>query len=112
MDAAIILTDLKLNLHKNIDSNFVLYQGKRLLKELEKNGEMDAREFVNDIRYFYKKYESYLNVYRDAYESVTPHLRINSSEYFFWPLVCGSAEKINCLFTKKTNDADSLFNEH
>ena len=45
---------------------------------------------------------------------MTPHLWMNSCEYryLFWPLACGSAEKINCMFTKKIIDIDSLFDEH
>ena len=37
---------------------------------------------------------------------------MNSSEDLSWPLVCASAEKINCMFTKKVIDTDSLFDEH
>ena len=61
VDVAIILTELKLNLHE------------------KKNGEMKARVFLNEIKYFHEKGESHMDVYRDAYEGVTHHLWMNSS---------------------------------
>ena len=45
---AIVLTELKVNLHE------------------KKDGEMDARVFINEISYFYKKCQSYLDAYCDA----------------------------------------------
>ena len=57
--------------------------------------------FLNETKYFCEKCESYLDVYRDVYECVKPHLCMNSSEDIYWSLVCVSAEKINCMFTKK-----------
>ena len=73
VNVAIILTELQLNLHQNRVSNFVPHQSKRIWKKLEK-GEVDARFFLNETRYFYEKCESYLDVYRDSYEGATPHL--------------------------------------
>ena len=67
---------------------------------------------LNEIRCFYKKYESYLDVYRNAYERATPHLWMISDEDLPWRLVCGSAEKINCMFTEKMINSDSLLDEH
>ena len=100
VDVAIVLTELKLNLHEKRVSNFVPYQAKRILEKLEKDGEVDARFFLNETRCFYKKCESYLDVYRDSYEDVTPHFWLNSSEDLSWPPVCASAAKINCMFAK------------
>ena len=80
MDVVIILTELKLNLHDRKDNNFVPYQAKLLLEKLEKDVEMNGRMFFNEIRYIYQKFESYVDVYRDAYESVTFHLLMSSSE--------------------------------
>ena len=62
---------------------------------------MNARVFLNEIRYIYEKCESYLDIYRDAYEGVTPHLWTNSSEDLYWSFVCGSAEKNNYMSTKE-----------
>ena len=50
VDVAIIFTELKLNLHKKRISSFVPYQAKRILEKLEKDGEVDARFFLNEIR--------------------------------------------------------------
>ena len=109
VDVAIIFKELKLNLHEKRVSNFVLYQAKRILEKLEKDGDVDARFFLNETRCFYEKCESYLDVYRDSYEGVTPHLWLNSSEDLSWPPVCTSAEKINCMFAKQIIDIASLF---
>ena len=76
----VILTKLKLNLHEKNDSDFVPYQAESLLEKLEKNGEMDVKVFLNEIRCFYNKCESCLHVYRNAYKGVAPHLWMNSSE--------------------------------
>ena len=46
----IILTELKLNLHEKRVPNFVPYQAKRILEKLEKDGEVDARFFLNETR--------------------------------------------------------------
>ena len=100
VDVAIILTELKLNLHEKRVSNFVPYQAKRILEKLEKDGEVNARFFLNETRCFYKKCELDLDVYRDSYEGVTPHLWLNSSEDLSWPPVYASAAKINCMFAK------------
>ena len=77
---AIMLTKWILNSHEKKDNNFFPYRAKRLLEKLDKDGEMDARAFLSEIRYFYQKCESYLDVYHDAYKGVTPHLLMNSSE--------------------------------
>ena len=61
---------------------------------------------------FYEKCESYVDVYRHAYEGVTPHLWLNSSEDLSWQPICASAEKINSMFAKQIIDIDALFNEH
>ena len=98
MEVAIILTELKLNLHKKRVSNFVPYQAKRIVEKLEKDEEVDVRFFLNETRCFCEKCESYLDVYRDSHEGVTPHLWLNSSEDLSWPPVCASAEKIKCMF--------------
>ena len=109
---AIILTELKLNLHEKRASNFVPYQANRILEKLEKDGEVDARFFLNETRCFCEKYKSYLDVYRDSEEGVTPHLWLNSSENLSWPPVCASVDKTSCMFTKQIIDVDSLFDEH
>ena len=57
---AIILTELKLNLQEKKDCNFVPYQAEGLLENLQKDGKMDARVFLNKIRYFYQKCELHL----------------------------------------------------
>ena len=97
---AIILTELKLNLHEKRVNNFVQHQAKRILEKLEKDGEVNAKFFLNQTTCFYKKCESYLNVYRHAYEGVTLHLWLNSSDDLSWQPVCASAEKINSMFAK------------
>ena len=79
---------------------------------VEKDGEMDARVSLNEIRYFYQKCRSYLDVYCDAYEGLTPHLWMNMSKGLSWLLLCGSAKKTNCMFSKKITDTDSQFDEH
>ena len=66
VDVAIIFTELKLNLHEKRVSNFVPYQAKHILEKREKDGELDARFFLNKTRCFYEKCESYLDVYRDS----------------------------------------------
>ena len=43
--------------------------------------------FLNNIRYLYEKFKSYLNVYPDAYEGVTSNFVMNTSEDLSWPLV-------------------------
>ena len=112
VDVAIILTELRLNLHQNRVSNFVPHQAKRIWEKFEEDGEVDARIFFNETRCFYEKYKSYLNFYRDSYEGATPHLWLNSSENLYWTPVCASAEKINCVFAKQIMDIESLFDEH
>ena len=108
----IILTELKLNLHEKRVNNFVPHQAKRVLEKLEKDREVNAKFFLIQSICFYEKCESYLHVYRDAYEGVTPHLWLNSREDLSWLPVCASAEKINSMFAKKIIDIDFLFNEH
>ena len=93
VDEAIVLTELKLNLYQKNDE------------------EMDARMFLYEIKYIYEKCESYLDVYRAAYEDVKPHLWMSLNENLSWPLIFGSAEKIKCMFTKKIIDTDSLLDE-
>ena len=61
---------------------------------------------------FYEKFEPYLDVYRDSYESVTSHLWLNSSEDLSRLPVSASAEEINCMFAKQIIVIDSLFDEH
>ena len=112
MDVAIILTELKLNLHEKRVNNFVPHQAKCILEKLQKDGEVNANFFLNQTICFYEKCESYLDVYRHAYEGVTPHLWLNSSEDLSWKTVCASAEKINSMFAKQIIDIDALFNEH
>ena len=113
VDVAIILTELKLNLHEKRVNNFVLHQAKCTLKKLEKDGDVNAKFFFKQTTCFYEKCESYLDVYRHAYEGVTPHLWLNSSEDLSWQPVCASAaEKINSMFAKQIIDIDALFNEH
>ena len=73
---------------------------------------MNAKLFLNQTTCFYEKCKSYLDVYRHAYEGVTPHLWLNSSEGLSWQPVFGSAEKINSMFAKQIIDIDALFNEH
>ena len=72
MDVGIIPPELKLNLHEKRVGNFVPHQGKRILEKVEKGGEVDVRFFFNETRCFYEKCESYLDVYRDSSEGVTP----------------------------------------
>ena len=112
VDVVIILTELKLNLHEKRVNNFVLHQAKCILEKLEKDGDVNAKFFFKQTTCFYEKYESYLNVYRHAYEGVTPHLWLNSSEDLSWQPVCALAEKINSMFAKQIIDIDALFNEH
>ena len=102
VDVVIIPTKLQLNLHQNRVSSFVPDQAKSIWEKLEKDGEVDARFFLNETRCFYEKCESYLDVYRDSYEGATPHLWLNSSEDLSWQPVCASAEKISCVFAKQT----------
>ena len=83
-----------------------------MLEKLEKDGDVDARFFLNETRYFYEKCESYLDVYRDSYDGVTPHLWLNSSKDLSLPPVCASAEKINCMFAKQIIDIDYFFDKH
>ena len=64
VDVSIIFTELIL--HQKRNNGFVLYQAKLFLEKDEKDREMDASVFLNKIRYFYEKCESYLYVYRDA----------------------------------------------
>ena len=52
VDMVIIVTELKLNLRKKRVSNFVPYQAKHILEKLEKDGEVDARFFLNGTRCF------------------------------------------------------------
>ena len=73
---------------------------------------MNAKFFLNQTTCFYEKCESYLDVYRHAYESVTLHLWLYSSEDLSWLPVCASEEKINSMFAKQIIDTDALFNEH
>ena len=80
VNVAIILTELQLNLHQNRVSNFVFHQAKRLWEKLEKDGKVNASFFLNETRCFYKKCESYLDVYQDSNEGATPHLWLNSGE--------------------------------
>ena len=101
VNVAIILTELKLNPHEKRVTNFVPHQAKLLLEKLEKGGEVNARLFLNQTTCFYEKCESYLDVYRDAYEGVTSHVWLNSSEGLSWLPVCASAEKINSMFAKQ-----------
>ena len=112
VDVAIILTELQLNLHQNRVSNFVSHQAKRIWEKLEKDGKVDARFFLNETRCFYKKCESYLDVYQDSYEGATPHLWLNSGEDLSWAPVRSSAAKINCVFAKQIIDIESFFDEH
>ena len=112
VNVTIILTELKLNLHEKRVNNFVPHQAKCILEKLQKDGEVNANFFLNQTICFYEKCESYLDVYRHAYEGVTPHLWLNSSEYLSWQPVCASAEKINSMFAKQIIDIDALFNEH
>ena len=109
VDVAIILTELQLNLHQNRVSNFVPHQAKRTWEKLEKDGEVNARFFLNETRCFYEKRESYLDVYGNSYEGATSYLWLNSSKDLSWPPVCASAEKINCMFAKQIIDIESLF---
>ena len=44
---AIILTELKLNLHEKRVNNFVPHQAKSILEKLKKDGEMNAKFFLN-----------------------------------------------------------------
>ena len=85
---------------------------KCILEKLEKDGDVNAKFFFKQTTCFYEKYESYLDVYRHAYEGVTSHLWLNSSEDLFWQPVCALAEKINSMFAKQIIDIDALFNEH
>ena len=91
VDVAIILTDLKINLHEKRVNNFVPHQAKCILEKFEKDGEVNVKFFFNQTTCFYKKCESYLDIYRHAYEGVTPHLWLNSSEDLSWQPVCASA---------------------
>ena len=84
VDVAIILTELKLNLHEKRVNNFVPHQAKCILEKLQKDGEVNANFFLNQTICFYEKCESYLDVYRHAYEGVTPHFWLNSSENLSW----------------------------
>ena len=74
VNVSIILTELKLNIHKKRVNNFVPHQAKCTLEKLEKDGEVNAKFFLNLTTCFYEKCESYLDVYRHAYEGVTPNL--------------------------------------
>ena len=74
VDMVIILTELKLNLHEKRACNLVPRQAKRILEKLEKDGEVDARFFLNETIRFYKKCASYLNVYQDSHTGVTSSL--------------------------------------
>ena len=112
VNVSIILTQLKSNLHEKRVSDFIFYQAKRILEKLKKDGEVDAKFFLNETRCFYEKCESYVDVYHDFYEDVTSHLWLNSSEDLSWTLVCASAEKINCMFGKQIIDNASLFDDH
>ena len=108
----IILTELKLNLHEKRIRNLVPQQAKHILEKLEKDGEVNARFFLNGtLICFYKKCESNLNVYQDSHKGVTPHLWLNSSDDLSWPPVCAFAEKINCMFAKQIINIDRLFDE-
>ena len=112
VDVAIILAELKLNLHQKRVNNFVPHQAQCILEKLEKDVEVNAKFFLNQTTCFYEKCEPYLDVYRHAYEGVTPHLWLNSSEDLSWQRVRASAEKINSMFAKQIIDMDALFNEH
>ena len=46
VDVAIVLTELKLNLHEKIVSNFIPYQTRRTLEKLGKDRKVDARFFL------------------------------------------------------------------
>ena len=101
MDVAIILTELKLNLHEKRVNNFVPHQAKCILEKLEKDGEVNAKFFLNQTTCFYEKCESYLDVYRHAYEGVTSHLWLNSSEDLSWqPYVHQRKRSTPCLRSK------------
>ena len=47
VDVAIILKELKLNLHEKRVNYFVPHQAKHILEKLEKGGEENARFFLN-----------------------------------------------------------------
>ena len=47
VDVAIILTELKLNLHEKRVNDFVLHQAKCILEKLEKDGVVNAKFFFN-----------------------------------------------------------------
>ncbi|XP_078495454.1 uncharacterized protein LOC144750537 [Ciona intestinalis] len=112
VDVANIFMELKFNLHEKKVNNFVPYRAKCLLEKLEKEGEIDVRVFLTEVRDFYEKCESYLNGYSDIYEDVVPHLWMNLSEDLSWPLIRGSAENINKMFQKQMINVDFLFDEH
>ena len=65
-------------------NNFVPHQAKCILEKLEKDGDVNAKFFFKQTTCFYEKCESYLDVYRHAYEGVTPHVWLNSSEDLSW----------------------------
>ena len=46
MDVAIILTELKLNLHEKRVNNFVSHQAKCILEKLQKDGEVNANFLI------------------------------------------------------------------
>ena len=108
---AIILTKLKINLCEKRVNKFVPHQAKRILEKCEKDGEVNVKLFLNQTICFYKKCESYLEVYQGVYEGLTPHLWLNSSEDLSWLPVCAS-EKIKSMCEKHIIDIDTLFNEH
>ena len=88
VDVVIILTELQLKLHQNRVNNFASHQAKRVWEKLEKDGEVNARFFLNETGCFYEKCESYLDVYRDSYKGVTPHLWLNSREDILAACMC------------------------
>ena len=47
VDVAIILTELKLNLHEKRVNDFVLHQAKCISEKLEKDGDVNAKFFFN-----------------------------------------------------------------
>ena len=52
VDVAIILTELKLNLHEKRVNNFVLHQAKCILEKLEKDGDVNAKFFLSKLHAF------------------------------------------------------------
>ena len=63
VDVAIILKELKLNLHEKRVNSFVPHQAKCILEKLEKDGEVNAKFFLNQTTSFYEKCESNVHAF-------------------------------------------------